>query len=172
MSLRKPPTLTHSRLEANRRSSKNSTGPRTARGKSQSSLNSLRTGNRSRLMHAFYLTLFNAPPGAVDRVARGILTPQLAAHPLFAETVDLFRGAENALMREPRKIHPHAESDRTRASGKAKQPPAQEFFNFLRGLESGEIAQVGRENRGEGESCAPGEPGGKIIMRRTKPECV
>ena len=172
MSLRKSPTLTLPGWKPIAAAPGNPPDPRTARGKLQSSLNSLRTGNRSRLMHAFYLTLLNAPPGAVDRVARGILTPQLAAHPLFAETVDLFREAENALMREQRESHAHAESDRTRARGKARQPPAQEFFSFLRGLESGEIAQVGSENRGEGESCAPGEPEKKIKERRTKPECV
>jgi hypothetical protein len=46
------PTMTPARLEANRRNGRNarkSTGPRTAQGKSQSRLNSLREGNRSAL---------------------------------------------------------------------------------------------------------------------------
>ena len=79
MSLRKSPTLTPARLEANRRSSRKSTGPRTARGKSQSRMNSLRTGFRSRFLHDLYLTLFYAPPYAVDRVARAVLTRSQAA---------------------------------------------------------------------------------------------
>jgi hypothetical protein len=148
MSLRKSPTLTAARLEANRRSAKNSTGPRTAPGKLQSSLNSLRTGNRSRLMHTFYLTLFNAPPGAVDRVTRAILTPELAALPLFAETVDLFRWAENSLMRDQREIHARAESRESLANSCAGKPPAQEFLDFLRGLGPGGIACGRSQNRG------------------------
>ena len=50
MSLRKSPTLTPARIEANRRNAQKSTGPRTARGKGQSRMNSLRTGERSRLL--------------------------------------------------------------------------------------------------------------------------
>ena len=48
MSLRKNP-MTPARLQANRRNSQKSTGPRSARGKSQSRLNRLRGGGRSRL---------------------------------------------------------------------------------------------------------------------------
>ena len=44
MSLRKSPTLTPARIEANRRNAEQSTGPRTARGKAQSRMNSLRRG--------------------------------------------------------------------------------------------------------------------------------
>jgi len=34
-------------------------------------------------------------PGAVDRVAQALLTPEQAMHPLFAETVEMFRRAES-----------------------------------------------------------------------------
>lgn len=104
MSLRKSPTLTPARLEANRRNAKKSTGPRKARGKRQSRMNSLRTGVRSRFLRNLNVTLLNAPPCAVDRVAGEILTPELAAHPLFAETVDIFREAEIAVALEQRRI--------------------------------------------------------------------
>lgn len=95
MSLRKSPTLTLARLEANRRSAKKSTGPRTARGKGQSRMNSLRTGGRSAVHKNFVLLLLNAPPCSVDRVARAFLTPEQAAHPFFREIVDMSRRAES-----------------------------------------------------------------------------
>ena len=98
MSLRKSPTLTPARIEANRRNAKKSTGPRTARGKSQSQINSLRTGGRSALHENFFLLLLDAPPCSVDRVARALLTPEQAAHPLFAETIDMFRRAEGEVV--------------------------------------------------------------------------
>jgi hypothetical protein len=44
MSLRKSPTLTPARIEANRRNAQKSTGPRTARGKAQVRFNALKTG--------------------------------------------------------------------------------------------------------------------------------
>ena len=94
MSLRKSPTMTPARIEANRRNAKKSTGPRTTRGKSQSSLNSLRAGARSVLHRNFLELMLNAPPCSVHLVAQALLTPEQAAHPLFAETLDLFRHAE------------------------------------------------------------------------------
>lgn len=124
MSLRKSPTLTPARLEANRRSSRKSTGPRTARGKSQSRMNSLRTGQRSRFMHDLYLTLFYAPPYSVDRVARAILTPEQAAHPLFAETVAMFREAEIAVVLEQREILARVESHKSLEDGVSGRRPA------------------------------------------------
>ena len=94
MSLRKSPTLTPARLEANRGNSRKSTGPRTALGKSQSSLNSLRTGARSAVHQNFFELMLDAPPCKVHLVAQALLTPAQAAHPLFAETVEMFRWAE------------------------------------------------------------------------------
>jgi hypothetical protein len=93
MALRKNP-MSPARLEANRRNAQKSTGPRTARGKSQSRLNSLRSGGRSRLYGDLLLALANAPPCAVARTARAALTPAQAAHPLFAQLVEIFRQAE------------------------------------------------------------------------------
>jgi hypothetical protein len=102
MSLRKSPTMTPARLEANRRNARKSTGPRTARGKGWSRLNSLRTGARSSLYHGLWRALWDAPPCQMAITARSTLTPQLAAHPLFAELVDLFVEAEIAVVEESR----------------------------------------------------------------------
>ena len=94
MALRKPTTLTAARLEANRRNAQKSTGPRTARGKAWSRLNGLRTGSRSQGYRALWKALAEAPPGAVERVAAQMLTPEQASHPLLSFVVDLFRQAE------------------------------------------------------------------------------
>jgi hypothetical protein len=94
MSLRKSPTMTPARLEANRRNSKKSTGPRTVRGKAQSKMNSLRTGDRSAHYRNFILLMLMAPPCSVGRVAQGLLTREQAAHLLFAKAVDMFYRAE------------------------------------------------------------------------------
>jgi hypothetical protein len=93
MALRKNP-MSPARLKANRRNAQKSTGPRTARGKSQSRLNGLRSGGRSRLYGDLLLALADAPPCAVAQTARTALTPAQAAHPLFAQLVEIFRLAE------------------------------------------------------------------------------
>ncbi len=127
MSLRKSPTMTSARIEANRRNAKKSTGPRTARGKGQSRMNSLRTGGRSRFMRDLYLTLLDAPPCSVDRVARALLTPEQAAHPLFAETVDMFRQAEIEVVLGQREILARVESRKSLEDGGAgRRPPGAE----------------------------------------------
>ena len=102
MSLRQPLTMTPARIAANRRNARKSTGPRTARGKAQSRMNGLRDGGRSRFYRNLMLTLFNAPPCAVDRTAQAVLTSEQAAHPLFAELVEMFRQAEIEVVRESR----------------------------------------------------------------------
>ena len=94
MSLRKFPTMTPARLEANRRNARKSTGPRTAQGKSQSRLNSLREGNRSALRRDAVLAFLEAPPCSVEDVALVILTPAQTSHPLFADIVEIARWAE------------------------------------------------------------------------------
>jgi hypothetical protein len=91
MSLRKSPTLTPARLAANWSNAQKSTGPRTAPGKAQSRLNALRTGERSVLFNKFFRAMSNAPVFATDETARAVLTPEQAAHPLFAKAVELFR---------------------------------------------------------------------------------
>jgi hypothetical protein len=67
VSLRKSPTMTAARLEANGRNGRNarkSTGPRTTQGKSQSRLNSLREGNLTGQQDPLTYTNFSieAPP--------------------------------------------------------------------------------------------------------------
>ncbi|HXR37838.1 MAG TPA: hypothetical protein VN776_02030 [Terracidiphilus sp.] len=96
MFLRKNP-MTPARLQANRRNAQKSTGPRTARGKSQSRLNRLRSGGRSRLYGDLLKALVDAPPGRVFESARAILTPAQMAHPLFADLVETFCEAESGV---------------------------------------------------------------------------
>ena len=98
MSLRKPPVSTPALLAARRRNAQKSTGPRTARGKAWSRLNGLRTGWRSPTYRQLWLALAGAPPCAVTRTARAILTPELAAHPVFEEVVNLFRRGETKVV--------------------------------------------------------------------------
>jgi hypothetical protein len=114
MSLRKSPTLTPARLEANRRNARKSTGPRTARGKAWSRLNSLRSGARSSLYQGLWRALCDAPPCQMASTARATFTPQLASHPLFAEAVDMFVEAEIAVVEESRWLRETAESRRTK----------------------------------------------------------
>jgi len=94
MSLRKPYELSPVRLAANRRSARQSTGPRSARGKAQSRLIRLRDGSRSRLYQDLLWELIDAPPAAVPRTARRTMTPQLAGQPLFADLGRIFCQAE------------------------------------------------------------------------------
>ena len=109
MSLRKSP-MTPARLEANRRNAQKSTGPRTALGKSQSRLNGLRSGGRSRLYNDLLLALSDAPPCAVVQTARAALTPAQAKHPLFAELVQIFRLAESNVAFRCRRMLPRQDS--------------------------------------------------------------
>lgn len=94
MSLRKSPTLTPALLEANRRNAKKSTGPRTARGKAQTRMNALRTGEHSRLRRDLWVALLHARPGGVERRARALVTPQMAWNPLFRELAETLIQAE------------------------------------------------------------------------------
>jgi hypothetical protein len=105
MLLRKS-TMTPARLEANRRNAQKSTGPRTARGKSQSRLNGLRRGSRSRFYNDLLLALSNAPPGGIEKTARAVLTPAQGAHPLFAQLVEIFRQSEIEVGRHYRSLLP------------------------------------------------------------------
>jgi hypothetical protein len=95
--------MTPARIEAHRRNAQKSMGPRTARGKAQSRMSSLRTGGRSRFHRTLYVALLDAPPGAVDQTAGAILTPEQAAHPMFRDAVDMFRQAEIEVAEEFRR---------------------------------------------------------------------
>lgn len=94
MSLRKSPTLTPAMLEANRRNAKKSTGPRTARGKAQTRMNALRTGERSRICRSLMLACLYAPPGWVDQWARELLTREMALHPVIRKEAEIAMQAE------------------------------------------------------------------------------
>jgi hypothetical protein len=54
---------------------------RTARGKAQARMNALRTGDFSRLRQRLLVSLLNAPPGGVARLAHALLTPEMAFYP-------------------------------------------------------------------------------------------
>jgi hypothetical protein len=101
MSSRKFP-LTAARLEANRRNARKSTGPRTERGKSQSRLNALRSGSRSRLLSDLLQALVDARPGRTLQTAREVLTPAQLRHPVFIELVEIMYRSELQLMTESR----------------------------------------------------------------------
>ena len=96
MSLRKSPALTPALLAAVRQNSKKSTGPRTARGKAWSRLNSLRHGGRSQEVWDLISALFYAPPGParVAATAQAILASKPVQHPLFVEMAELCIQAE------------------------------------------------------------------------------
>jgi hypothetical protein len=95
MSLLKPLVSSPARIAANRRNAQKSTAPRSARGKAQSRLNRLRNGGRSRLYQD--LKLMDAPSGGAARTAQSAMTPELAAHPLFAGLARIFCQAEMEL---------------------------------------------------------------------------
>jgi hypothetical protein len=105
MSLRKPPTMTPARLEANRRNARKSTGPRTTRGKAQARLNGLGRGPRSRFYHDFMMLLMETPPDEVERTAREILTPEEADSRLFKGLLRMIHQADLSLVMELRRAH-------------------------------------------------------------------
>ena len=94
MPLRKSPTRTPALLEANRRNAKKSTGPRTARGKAQTRMNALRSGQRSRLGRELCVGLLNAPPGRVEVWAQALLTPEMSRNQHFREMAEIAIQAE------------------------------------------------------------------------------
>jgi hypothetical protein len=100
MSLRKSPTRTPALVEANRRNAQKSTGPRTALGKAHARLNSLRKGTRSPFYRNLLEVLFNAQPCRMEQMAKAVLSPEAAAHPVIAKTVELFCRAEAEVARE------------------------------------------------------------------------
>ena len=89
MSLRKSPTLTPALLAACRHNAKKSTGPRTPRGKANVRLNALGDGEQSKLWRDFAATVFEAPPGEVERTVRALLTIDLARHQKFTSFAEI-----------------------------------------------------------------------------------
>jgi hypothetical protein len=102
VSLRKSPTRTPAFLKAIRRNAQKSTGPWTVRGKAQSCLNRLKTGERSRVFRRLRDGLLDAPPGAVQATARALLSREQALHPVFDELVGLARWAEGMVVSHER----------------------------------------------------------------------
>lgn len=88
------PPLTPARREANRRHFQKSSGPRTARGKAQSRMNSQRGHGYSPAYQNLLIALLNAPRWTVEVATRAILTPEEAAHSAFREAVEIARQAE------------------------------------------------------------------------------
>jgi hypothetical protein len=124
--LRKSPTRTPAFLEAIRRNAQKSTGPWTVQGKAQSCLNRLKTGARSRVYHQLWSGLLHAPPGAAEPTAGALLTREQAAHPVFAELVDLSLWAESMTARDHRRIRElvAAKQEAWAASENEPQKPA------------------------------------------------
>jgi hypothetical protein len=146
--------MTPARLEANRRNAQKSTGPRTARGKAQSRMNSLRTGGRSRFTHDLNRALFDALPCSVDQVAGALLTPEQAAHPLFSAAVDTFRQAEIEVVWEQKRISARFASPTAPGGGAGRRPAGTECAPS------------------SGPSGRRGDPDGILILKlRAKPEC-
>ena len=81
-------TVTPARLAANRRAALKSTGPRTARGKAQSSLNALRSGGRSKTMTLLWEIVSEADAGCVVSLARELMTPAQLSHPEVADVLN------------------------------------------------------------------------------------
>ena len=104
MSLRKPPTMTPARVEANRRNAQKSTGPRTPRGKAQSCLNGLKHGGRSSLRRGLMSALMSASPGRVLAAPEAFLTPEQSRNPMFTELVQMAREAELMLIAHYREV--------------------------------------------------------------------
>ena len=105
MSLRKPPTMTPARLEANRRNARKSTGPRTTRGKAQSRLNGLGRGPRARFYYDFMMLLMETPPDALDKTVQTILTPEEADSRLFKGLIRTIHQADFEVVMDLRKAY-------------------------------------------------------------------
>ena len=103
MSLRKSPTLTPALLAANRQNAKQSTGPRTARGKAWSRLNRMRHGARSKEFINFCEALYYAPPGRVEVTAQALLASKPVLHPVFLEMAEMSLQAEIEICEESRR---------------------------------------------------------------------
>ena len=122
MSLRKSPTRTPAFLEAIRRNAQKSTGPWTVRGKAQSCLNRLKTGERSRVYRRLWWGLLHAPPCAIERTACALLTREQAAHPVFAELVDLSLWAESMTAMDNRQFREFVAAKQTEWAATENEP--------------------------------------------------
>jgi hypothetical protein len=103
MSLRKSPTLTPALLASNRQNAKQSTGPRTARGKAWSRLNRMRHGARSPEFINFLKALFDAPDGRMAATAQALLASKPVLHPVFLELAKMSLQVEIDICEESRR---------------------------------------------------------------------
>jgi len=104
MSLRKSPTMTETRLAANRRSAKKSTGPpRSVAGKARSRMNGLRHRGHSPEYLGVFAVLGDAAPGAILRVGEGCLTPAQRMYPLYVGLVEMFTQVESDMVEAERR---------------------------------------------------------------------
>jgi hypothetical protein len=88
-------------------------------------MNGLRNGWSSPAYNNLWLALLEAPPGAVEETARAVLTPEQAAHPKFAELVEIFRQVEIEVATQTRGLFGRAKTWTPRASAtpsKAENP--------------------------------------------------
>ena len=111
--------MTPARLAASRRNALKSTGPRTERGKIQSSLNNLRSGRYSPRYRVLWGAFLQAPGVSVDEIARILLTPEEARHPLFAERLDSLREVQIEIGCGPKRPY----RKRKVTTGKAETKP-------------------------------------------------
>jgi hypothetical protein len=89
--------MTPALLAACRRNAQKSAGPRTARGKIQSSMNGLKNGSHSPTYQKLFQAFIEFPGVPVEEMARIILTPEQARHPVFAARVNFLREMEIAM---------------------------------------------------------------------------
>jgi hypothetical protein len=94
--------MTEARLEANRRSAKKSTWPRTRAGKARSRMNGLRHGDRSPEYLGVFGPLGDAAPGAILRVGEDCLTPAQRMHPMYVRLVEMFTQVEADMVENER----------------------------------------------------------------------
>ena len=151
LSLRKSPTFTPALLAANRRNAQKSTGPSTRQGKAQSCLNRLKAGERSRVYRGLWLGLLHARPGAVARMADLLLTREQAAHPLFAEVVDLAVWAEDMVSANERFLRELAAARRARMSGENADQGIVEVEAESAAKSRYQVAGVGKESAPPGK---------------------
>jgi hypothetical protein len=66
--------------------------------------------------------MLEAPPGAIEETARAVLTPEQAAHPKFAELVDIFRQAEFEVAAQARALFGPGKTRAPRSSTTPSKP--------------------------------------------------